>query len=67
MVTMSSASGTPSIQDLLAGVSFPVTKADLLEHMRMNGAAGWMLDAVQNSAAARFSGPQEVMDTVRGS
>lgn len=58
---------TPSIQELLVGVSFPVSKAQLLDHLRMNGAAEWMLEPVANASTERFSSPQEVMDTIRGS
>jgi hypothetical protein len=66
MVTMSSAGGTPSIQELLVGVDFPVAKQDLLDHLQENGAADWMLAAIRDAGATRFAAPQEVIAVVRG-
>ena len=66
MVTMSSAGGTPSIQEILVGVGFPVATQDLLDHLQENGAAEWMLAAIRDAGTARFTAPQEVIAAVRG-
>ena len=66
MVTMSGAGGAPSVQDLLVGVGFPISREDLLDHFAQNGAPESMLEALRRSAASRFATPQEVMDAIRG-
>ena len=65
MVTMSSSGGTPSIQECLIGVEFPISKADLLDRLQANGATELLLEPIRNAPATRFGGPQEVIEAVR--
>jgi hypothetical protein len=62
-----SGSGTPSIQDCLVGIPFPIAKNDLLERLAMNGATDLLLGPIRNASATRFSSPQEVIETIRAS
>ncbi len=65
MVTISGTGGTPSIQECLVGIEFPISKADLLDRLRMNGATELLLEPISNAPATRFAGPQEVIEAVR--
>jgi hypothetical protein len=65
MVSMSNVGGTPSIQECLVGIDFPVSKEDLLDRLRMNGATEVLLEPIRNAPATRFTGPLEVIEAVR--
>ncbi|MDQ3410510.1 MAG: DUF2795 domain-containing protein [Chloroflexota bacterium] len=65
MVTMPQAGSSPSIQELLAGVGFPVTKEQLLDNFQQNGATQLLLDAIRNASPTRFASADEVMTAIR--
>ena len=66
MVTIGNPGGTPSIQELLVGIEFPVSKDELLDRLAMNGAPESVLAPIRQATATRFGGPQEVMEAMRG-
>jgi hypothetical protein len=66
MVALSHAGGTPSIQECLVGIAFPVSKDEPLEKLRMNGATELLLEPIRRATQTRFASPQEVIDTIRG-
>ena len=66
MGTIGTPGGTPSIQDLLVGVEFPISKDDLLARLATNGAPESVLETIRKAVASRFGGPQDVMDAIRG-
>ena len=55
----------PSIQELLAGVRFPISKELLIDNFQQNGASDTLLDRIRNANTARFSSPDDVMETLR--
>lgn len=65
MVTMPSAGSSPSIQELLAGIRFPVSKDALIDHFQQNGATEMLLGAIRNSDRTRFASAEEVMTAIR--
>lgn len=65
MVTMPSAGSSPSIQELLAGVGFPVTKEQLIENFQQNGATEMLITAIRNASETRFASAAEVMSAIR--
>lgn len=65
MVNLPSTGSSPSIQELLAGVSFPVTKEQLLAKLEQLGATEVLLGAVRNLAAGQFSSADDVMTSLR--
>lgn len=65
MVTMPSAGSSPSIQELLAGVGFPVTKEQLIENFQQNGATELLISAIRNASPTRFASADEVMSAIR--
>ena len=65
VVTLSNTGGTPSIQECLVGVDFPIAKEELLDRLRANGATEPLLEPIRNAPATRFGGPQEVIEAVR--
>ena len=66
MVTIGNPGGTPSIQELLVGIEFPVSKDELLDRLAMNGAPESVLATIRQATATRFGGPQEIMEAMRG-
>ncbi len=64
-MTPSNAGGTPSIQECLVGVDFPIAKEELLDRLRANGATEPLLEPIRNSLATRFADPREVIEAVR--
>lgn len=65
MVSLPSAGSSPSIQELLAGVSFPASKEQLLARLEQLGARETLLDAVRNLAVNQFASAEEVMTALR--
>lgn len=65
MVTMPHAGSSPSIQELLAGVGFPITKEQLIENFQQNGATETLLNVIRNSDPTRFTSASEVMNAIR--
>lgn len=61
----SNPTSSPSIHELLATVSFPITKTELLEHMRMNRATALLLDPIEKADVKRFDSPQAVMAEIQ--
>ena len=65
MVTMPGHGSAPSIQELLAGVGFPVTKEQLVENFQENGASELVLNAIRNSPKTQFTSAGDVMESLR--
>lgn len=65
MVTMPSAGSSPSIQELLASVGFPVTKEQLIDSFQQNGATEVLLSAIRNTSQTQFASAADVMTALR--
>ena len=66
MVAVGPPGGAPSIQELLAGIDFPISREALLDALLQNGAPATLLEPIQNAAQTRFGSAQEVIAVVRG-
>ena len=65
MVSMPHAGSSPSIQELLASVGFPVSKEQLIESFRQNGATDMLLDRLRNSDKMQFTSADDVLNALR--
>lgn len=65
MVSLPSAGSSPSIQELLAGVSFPTSKEQLVAKLEQMGAKDALLDVVRNLTVNQFASAEEVMTALR--
>lgn len=65
MVSLPSPGSSPSIQELLAGVGFPVSKEQLLAKLEQDGATEMLLSAVRNLSVAQFASADAVMAALR--
>jgi Protein of unknown function (DUF2795) len=65
MVSLPSAGSSPSIQELLAGVSFPASKEQLLAKLQQEGATELLLSAIQNLSVSQFASADAVMAALR--
>jgi hypothetical protein len=65
MVNLPSTGSSPSIQELLAGVSFPASKEQLLAKLEDQGATETLLSAVRNLSENRFASADAVMSALR--
>ena len=63
MVAMRNPNGA-SMQECLAGISFPVSRTELLERLREDGVSAAQVAAIEASAAERFESAQEVVAAV---
>ena len=52
------------VQKTLAGVSYPCSKEDLIEHAKSNGADQDILDGLQKLPDGEISGPDQVQKAV---
>lgn len=66
MDTIHSSGTGASLQECLVGVGFPIRKAELLEHLREQGASPAQVAAIEASALERFESAQEVVAAVAG-
>lgn len=55
----------PSIQELLAGVSFPISKEQLIGDFQENGASETVLSILRNADKTQFTSADDVMTTLR--
>jgi hypothetical protein len=65
MVSLPSSGSSPSIQELLAGVSFPASKEQLLAKLQQEGATEMLLSAIQNLSVSQFASADAVMAALR--
>ena len=65
MVTMPQSGSSPSIQEMLASVGFPVTKEQLIESFQQSGATDMLLDRLRNTDKTQFTSATDVMDAIR--
>ncbi len=65
MVTLPSAGSSPSVQELLAGVRFPISKQELVDNFQQNGATEILLSRIRDTNATRFASADEVMTAIR--
>lgn len=65
MVTLPSAGSSPSIQELLASVGFPVTKEQLIDSFQQNGATEVLLSAIRSTSQTQFASAADVMTALR--
>lgn len=65
MVTMPSAGSSPSIQELLAGVGFPISKEQLIDNFQQNGATELLLSRIREADTTQFASADEVMNAIR--
>jgi hypothetical protein len=65
MVTMPHLGSSPSIQELLAGVGFPISKEQLIENFQQNGATETLINVIRNADQTRFTSASEVMTAIR--
>lgn len=65
MVSMPQAGSSPSIQELLAAVSFPISKDQLIDEFQQNGATETLLGILRNADKAQFTSADDVMTTLR--
>lgn len=49
-----------NVQRYLAGVSYPASRDDLIEHARQNGAPQEIMKLVEGMPDQEFGGPQDV-------
>jgi hypothetical protein len=55
------------IQQYIGGVSFPAGKEEVASEAESSGAPQSVVDRIRNAAMEQFSGPEDVMEAVRGS
>ena len=55
----------PSIQELLAGVRFPISKDQLIDEFQQNGATETILGILRNADKSQFTSADDVMTTLR--
>ena len=65
MVTMPHSGSSPSIQELLAGVGFPISKEQLIENFQQNGATDMLLDRIRGTNKMQFTSASDVMEAIR--
>ncbi len=65
MATTPHPGSSPSVQELLAGVGFPISKEQLIENFQQNGATDMLLDRIRNANVSRFESADEVMNAIR--
>ncbi len=59
--------GMTEIQQYVGAISFPAGKGDVASEAESSGAPQSVVDRIRNAAIEQFSGPQDVMEAVRGS
>jgi hypothetical protein len=59
------AGSSPSIQELLASVGFPVSKEQLIESFQQNGATDMLLDRIRGTDKTQFTSASDVMESIR--
>jgi uncharacterized protein DUF2795 len=59
--------GMTEIQQYIGGVSFPAGKEEVASEAESSGAPQSVVDRIRNAAMEQFSGPEDVMEAVRGS
>ena len=59
--------GMTEIQQYIGAISFPAGKEDVASEAESNGAPQSVVDRIRNASIGRFSGPQDVLEAVRGS
>ena len=59
--------GMTEMQQYIGAISFPADKEDVASEAENNGAPQSVVDRVRNAAMEQFSGPQDVLEAVRGS
>lgn len=65
MVTMPGQGSAPSVQEMMAGIGFPVSKEQLVANFTEHGANDMVLAAVRDSPKTQFTSADDVMDTLR--
>ena len=66
MVTLNNPGGAPSIQELMAGVNFPVSRDELIESLQEKGASEGQLASLRAADTDRFDDVQQVFAALRG-
>ena len=59
--------GMGEVQQYIGGISFPAGKEEVASEAESNGAPQSVVDRIRNAAMEQFSGPEDVMEAVRGS
>ena len=65
MVTLPSAGSSPSIQEMMASVGFPITKEQLIASFEQHGAKETLLSVIRNSDKNQFASADDVMAALR--
>ncbi len=59
--------GMTEIQQYIGAISFPAGKEDVVSEAESSGAPQSVVDRIRNASIEQFSGPQDVLEAVRGS
>jgi hypothetical protein len=62
---MPQSGSSPSIQEMLASVGFPVTKEQLIESFQQSGATDMLLDRIRSVDKTQFTSASDVMESLR--